>query len=89
MRVCYRANVSGIVQGVYFRVSAQQMAIDLGLSGHAKNLEDGSLEILICGDQANVESMLNWMDTGPEGAEVESVESEQVQWQDINHFSIS
>lgn len=88
MRVCYRAQVSGIVQGVYFRASAQQMAIDLALSGYAKNDGNGGVEVLVCGEQDAVDSMLKWLEQGPDTAEVESVESEQVAWQDFNFFSI-
>ncbi|WP_371189451.1 acylphosphatase [Thalassotalea maritima] len=88
MRVCYIAKVTGQVQGVYFRASAQNMAIDLGLSGYAHNLEDGSLEVMVCGEQSNVEEMLEWLKTGPEEADVEHVDIESTNPRDINHFAI-
>jgi acylphosphatase len=88
MRVCYLAKVTGSVQGVYFRASTQQQAIDLGLSGYAHNKEDGSVEVLVCGASEDVEKMLAWLEHGPDTATVSEVSEEQVQWQDLNHFSI-
>ncbi|WP_281561324.1 acylphosphatase [Thalassomonas sp. RHCl1] len=88
MKVCFSVTVSGLVQGVYFRASSQQVAIDYGLSGYARNLSDGNVELLICGEQDNVEKMLNWLKQGPPEAEVEDLRHEQVQWQDHNFFAI-
>lgn len=86
--VCYLANVSGLVQGVYFRVSCQQKAIELQLSGYAKNLADGDVQVLMCGEQTNIDKMLEWLKQGPERAEVKNVEHKEVPWQDQNHFAI-
>lgn len=88
MTICCLANVSGKVQGVYFRASCQQMAIDLQLSGYAKNLADGDVQVLICGEKHNVEQMLNWLEQGPEQAQVSEVKSHEVPYQTLNHFSI-
>ncbi|WP_068546425.1 acylphosphatase [Thalassotalea crassostreae] len=88
MKVCYIAKVTGVVQGVYFRASAQNMAIDLSLSGYANNQEDGSVELMVCGDEANVQQMLSWLETGPDEAEVEAVTAEPTNFRDVNHFSI-
>ncbi len=88
MNVSYIAHVSGKVQGVYFRASSQQMAIEYSLSGYAHNLADGDVELLICGEQENVDKMLDWLNHGPESADVKKVQTKQVPWQDHNHFSI-
>ena len=45
MNVSYISHISGKVQGVYFRVSSQQKAIEYGLSGYARNLADGEVEV--------------------------------------------
>ncbi|WP_448211702.1 acylphosphatase [Colwellia sp. MEBiC06753] len=89
MAICCLANVSGKVQGVYFRASCQQKAIDLSLSGYAKNLSDGDVQVLICGEEGNVNEMLDWLQQGPEQAEVVSVEHNEVPYQSLNFFSIS
>lgn len=86
--MCCLANVSGKVQGVYFRASCQQMAIDLQLSGYAKNLADGDVQVLMCGEKFNIEQMLTWLAKGPKNAEVQNVEHSEVPWQEHNHFSI-
>lgn len=89
MNVSYMAHVSGKVQGVYFRVSSQQIAIDHGLSGYARNLTDGGVEVLMCGDEQNINKMLEWLAHGPPEAEVERIESKQVPWQEHHFFAIS
>ncbi len=88
MRVCCKAKVTGKVQGVYFRASTQAQAIDLSLSGYVKNMSDGSVEVLACGDKNDVEQLTQWLMKGSEYAEVENVEVKEVEWQDFNHFSI-
>jgi len=88
MKVSYIAHISGKVQGVFFRASSQQIAIDHALSGYARNLADGDVEVLMCGEQEDVDKMLVWLTHGPEQAEVDNVQQKQVQWQDHSFFSI-
>lgn len=88
MNVSYVAHISGKVQGVYFRASSQQMAIECSLSGYAHNLADGDVEVLLCGEEKNVDKMLKWLNHGPPSAEVDKIQTKQVPWQDHNHFSI-
>lgn len=89
MNVSYIAHISGRVQGVYFRVSSQQKAIDYGLSGYAKNLADGDVEVFLSGEQENVDKMLAWLKQGPELAQVTEVQQKKVDWQEYSFFSIS
>ena len=89
MNVSYIAHVSGKVQGVYFRVSSQQKAIDYGLSGYARNLADGDVEVFLSGEQESVDKMLSWLEHGPEQAEVTEMQHKKVDWQEHSFFSIS
>jgi len=89
MNVSYIVHISGKVQGVYFRASSQQKAIDYGLSGYAKNLPDGDVEVFISGDDKDVEKMLAWLAHGPEQAQVDQIEQQQVAWQAHSFFSIN
>ncbi|WP_114325087.1 acylphosphatase [Candidatus Colwellia aromaticivorans] len=89
MNVSYIAHMSGKVQGVYFRVSSQQKAIDYGLSGYAKNLADGDVEVFLSGDQENVDKMLAWLKHGPEQAQVTKMQQKKVDWQEHSFFSIN
>lgn len=49
-KVCIIARVHGRVQGVGFRYTTQHEAQRLGLTGYAKNMDDGSVEIVACGE---------------------------------------
>ena len=89
MNVSYMAHVSGKVQGVYFRASSQQVAIDHGLSGYARNLTDGDVEVLMCGEEHEVEKMLKWLAHGPPQADVAKIEAKQIPWQEHHFFAIS
>lgn len=70
---CVRCLVSGRVQGVWYRASTQQQARALGLTGRARNLRDGRVEVLACGDDAAVDALCAWLWQGPELAQVSDV----------------
>lgn len=48
----------GQVQGVFFRATARDMAVRMGLKGSVKNLPDGSVEIIVQGDQEEAEEFI-------------------------------
>jgi acylphosphatase len=89
MNVSYIAHVSGKVQGVFFRASSQQVAIDCGLSGYVRNLADGDVEVLISGEQDNVDKMLEWLEHGPPDAKVANLKKTKVKYNPQDFFSIS
>lgn len=69
--------VYGRVQGVGFRYTTQYEAKKLGLTGYAKNLDDGSVEVVACGEEGQVEKLMQWLKSGgPRSARVERVLSE-------------
>jgi acylphosphatase len=68
--------VSGHVQGVYFRASTRQLAQSLGVTGYARNLRDGRVEVLACGSDAAVAALCAWLSDGPPGARVSEVRCE-------------
>ena len=72
--VCYRYLISGRVQGVFYRASAQQRASALGLRGWVRNLADGRVELLACGNQAVIEELEKWLKIGPDYAKVSNIE---------------
>ncbi len=72
-RVCVRCVVFGRVQGVWFRASTRSKAVELGLSGSARNLPGGGVEVVACGDAAAVERLRQWLWRGPDLAEVTDV----------------
>jgi acylphosphatase len=69
-----RIRVTGRVQGVGFRAGARRRAADLGLSGTAENLDDGSVRIEMRGARAAVDQLVAWCRQGPPAAEVDAVD---------------
>jgi len=72
-----RAHVSGMVQGVSYRVWTRGEAMRLGLAGWVQNERDGSVTVLIAGDDAAVTAMIERLWQGPRGALVSKVEIEE------------
>jgi acylphosphatase len=72
--VCKKALVGGRVQGVYYRAAAQRRAQELGIGGYARNLPDGSVEVLACGDEQAVRAFVTWLWIGSSASKVTSVE---------------
>jgi acylphosphatase len=69
-----RCFVSGRVQGVFYRASARHKATELGISGYARNLPDGRVEVLMAGTPASIQAMTDWLRLGPPAARVLDVE---------------
>jgi acylphosphatase len=68
--------VSGRVQGVTFRDFIRNIAIELGVNGYAKNLSDGSVEVLAQGDLQILKVLMNHIRTGPSGSRVTEIYDE-------------
>jgi acylphosphatase len=71
--VVRRFLVFGKVQGVFFRHSTRAEARKLGIRGSARNLPDGSVEVLAHGVAVAVEELRVWLHQGPAHARVEEV----------------
>ena len=84
-----RVLVSGTVQGVFFRRSTFQQAIDLGLKGWVRNLEDGRVECKAIGPENDLLTLLHWMGKGPVRAKVERVDVEWLSAQDEIYTQIA
>lgn len=76
MTHCIRCQIAGLVQGVWFRGSTRQQALRLGLTGYAKNLADGSVEVVACGEEGALRELQEWLWQGPSQAQVMSVSCE-------------
>lgn len=73
-RVRVQLHITGVVQGVCYRASARDRAIELGLTGWVKNNLDGSVEALAEGPVPAVEHFVQWCRRGPPAAEVQDVD---------------
>lgn len=67
-------HVSGMVQGVGFRWFVARHARALGLSGYARNLPDGRVEVAVRGPEHALPDLEQLLRTGPAYAQVEAVE---------------
>jgi len=68
-----RIIVHGIVQGVFFRANTVKAARDLGLKGYAKNMPDGTVEIVAEGPKDKIDELIEFCKKGPEAAEISKV----------------
>jgi acylphosphatase len=69
--------VGGRVQGVFYRASAQREAARLRVSGMARNLHDGRVEMAVEGPAAAVDAFLAWARIGPPRAQVTTIQIEE------------
>lgn len=85
---CVHCYVEGRVQGVFYRASTRQQALRLGITGFARNLSDGRVEVFACGDLHALESFRTWLSRGPEHARVTSVQCEVAKAEPYLDFTI-
>jgi acylphosphatase len=75
--------ITGKVQGVYFRHSTRVEAERLAVGGLARNLPDGSVEVIAHGSPAAVDSLREWLHRGPSTARVASVKEVEMSADDL------
>ena len=76
--IARRCVVAGRVQGVFYRASTRARAETLGVTGHARNLPDGRVEVLACGQREAVEALCRWLWQGSPASHVSAVEIEEL-----------
>jgi acylphosphatase len=62
---------------VGFRYSAYRLALELGLSGWVRNLPSGEVELWAEGEGADLARFREWLEEGPPGAWIASVDVER------------
>ena len=77
-RVRAHGFVRGRVQGVWFRESTRQRAVELGLGGWVRNLPDGRVEAEFVGPVEAVKLARAFVECGPPQARVESIEGFEI-----------
>ena len=73
--VCKKCVVGGRVQGVFYRATAARRARELAIDGYARNLPDGRVEVLACGERPAVDAFVSWLWIGSSACKVTSVEA--------------
>jgi acylphosphatase len=72
--VCKRCVVGGRVQGVFYRATTARRAHELSIRGYARNLPDGRVEVLACGEDEAVQAFVSWLWIGSSASKVMSVD---------------
>ncbi|MDL5158670.1 acylphosphatase [Actinomycetospora termitidis] len=78
--------VHGTVQGVFFRASAEQEAARLGVAGWVANRSDGTVEMVVEGEDDAVSELVAWAHEGPARAEVTGVDVTDRQPEGLSGF---
>ncbi len=76
MKKNVKITIHGKVQGVGFRFSAVDKALEYELTGTVKNYENNQLHIEVEGELDNLQKFLKWCHRGPDGAQIEKVDYE-------------
>lgn len=87
-KICLHCYIEGRVQGVYYRDTTKKKAKELGVTGYIKNLSDGRVEAIICGEQEKVEELREWLWDGPANCDVTDVTVEESAWQKYDDFEV-
>ncbi len=80
--------VQGRVQGVGFRYFAEGVAEEVGVTGYARNLDDGSVEVYAVGTSDQLSALAGYLWRGPRGADVRGVQEMEAPVQDLSGFRI-
>jgi acylphosphatase len=80
--------VRGRVQGVGYRDFAQRAATGLGLTGYARNLDDGRVEVFAVGSPEHLEQLSSRLRKGPLLSDVRGVEEQDSPVQQYDSFYI-
>lgn len=74
--------VRGLVQGVFYRAYAHENARMLELAGYARNLQDGSVEVVAEGDEGKIKELIGKLRQGPRGSRVNKLD---IKWSDAKN----
>lgn len=77
MKKHYNITVEGRVQGVFFRHTARQKALEFGLNGRAENMADATVRIELEGESESLDDFVKWCWIGSKSAEVSQVRVEE------------
>jgi acylphosphatase len=80
--------VSGKVQGVFYRKTAKDKAIEIGVKGEIKNMPDETVHLTATGTSEQLEKLIEWCKQGPPRAEVANVLVEELQVRSFDEFRV-
>ncbi|SFU65658.1 acylphosphatase [Xenorhabdus koppenhoeferi] len=81
--------VYGRVQGVGFRYQTYHWAKKNKLVGYVRNMNDGSVKIVACGNDSQIKKLTQWLEqSGPPGSKIEHFQSQFCEIEEMHDFSI-
>jgi acylphosphatase len=80
--------ITGKVQGVFFRATAKDVAKIHNISGWIKNTDDNKVEAIVTGNSEDVDAFIAWSKKGPEKAKVINVQVSTTQLQHFDSFKV-
>lgn len=86
--ICIHCYVAGRVQGVWFRASTKEQADQLGITGWARNLPDGRVEVIAYGEKDQLKKLHEWLKCGPRLAKITDLSYEELPWQEYKGFDV-
>lgn len=87
-RSARRYLVRGKVQGVGYRYFVERAAEELGITGWARNLEDGRVEVYAVGSEQQLSELSGYLRCGPRWSDVRGVDQEEAPVEKLFGFRI-
>lgn len=88
MQKTLEIRVTGQVQGVWYRQSTRDKALELGLTGWVRNEPDGSVLLVASGEAADLERLAGWCRTGPPRARVSGITIHELAAEKFSSFIV-
>lgn len=76
------------MQGVGFRFAASAEALRLGVTGWVRNLPDGDVEVMACGEADALRALERWLWQGPRAARVTAVAANDAPFRELVDFEV-
>lgn len=84
MKKCFELTIDGRVQGVGFRYFAHSNALKYNIFGYVKNNPNGTVEIICCGEEDDLNNFINKMKKGPSFSFISSFKIKELNSEDYN-----
>ena len=80
--------VTGKVQGVFFRDSTKRKALELKLKGYAKNLSNGTVEVIAQGEAEKIKELIVFIKNHPGYSKVKEVHAKEKEFENFEGFEV-
>ena len=88
MAIARNVEVSGRVQGVFFRAWTVEQAERLNVNGWVRNCPDGSVEAHLEGEEGAINWLIDLIGDGPSGARVANVRVREADVEGATTFEV-